>query len=35
LVTTWDGGPATRGGRIIAAGDARVHAEAMAVLAGS
>ena len=35
VVTTWDGGPATRGGRIIAAGDARVHAEAMAVLAGS
>jgi histidinol phosphatase-like enzyme (inositol monophosphatase family) len=35
LVTTWDGGPATRGGRIIAAGDARVHAEAMAVLGSS
>lgn len=34
LVTTWEGGPATGGGRIIAAGDRRVHAEAMAVLRG-
>lgn len=33
-ITTWDGKPATAGGRIIAAGDARVHAEAMALLAG-
>jgi histidinol phosphatase-like enzyme (inositol monophosphatase family) len=33
-ITTWDGEPATKGGRIIAAGDARVHAQAMAVLAG-
>ncbi|MCL4766475.1 MAG: histidinol-phosphatase [Hyphomicrobiaceae bacterium] len=32
-VTTWDGGPAAGGGRIIAAGDARVHEEAMALLA--
>ena len=32
--TTWEGGPAMGGGRIIAAGDARVHAEAMAVLRG-
>lgn len=33
VVTTWDGGAAQAGGRIIAAGDARVHAAAMAVLA--
>jgi myo-inositol-1(or 4)-monophosphatase len=32
IVTTWDNQPATRGGRIIAAGDKRVHAEAMRVL---
>ena len=31
-VTTWDGEPALEGGRIVAAGDARVHAEAMALL---
>ena len=31
-ITTWDGAPATQGGRIIAAGDARVHKEAIAVL---
>lgn len=34
IVTTWDGGPANAGGRIIAAGDRRVHAEAMKVLTG-
>lgn len=34
-VTTWDGGPAANGGRIIAAGDARVHAEALALLDGA
>jgi myo-inositol-1(or 4)-monophosphatase len=34
VVTTWDGGPATDGGRIIAAGDTRVHREAMAILRG-
>ena len=34
LVTTWDGEPATDGGRIIAAGDSRVHQEAMAILRG-
>jgi histidinol phosphatase-like enzyme (inositol monophosphatase family) len=34
IVTTWDGRPATDGGRILAAGDARLHAKAMAVLAG-
>ncbi|GGE38590.1 histidinol-phosphatase [Agaricicola taiwanensis] len=32
VVTTWDGQPATKGGRIIAAGDKRVHAEAMELL---
>jgi myo-inositol-1(or 4)-monophosphatase len=32
IVTTWDGRPATDGGRIIAAGDARVHREAMELL---
>ncbi len=35
IVTTWDGGPAAQGGRIIAAGDARVHAEALALLGGA
>jgi histidinol phosphatase-like enzyme (inositol monophosphatase family) len=30
--TSWDGGDAQNGGRIIAAGDARVHAEAVAAL---
>jgi len=34
VVTTWDGAPATEGGRIIAAGDTRVHREAMAILHG-
>ena len=34
IVTTWDGGPARAGGRIIAAGDARVHAAAMKILNG-
>lgn len=33
VVTTWEGGPAQAGGRIVAAGDARVHAAAMAALA--
>jgi myo-inositol-1(or 4)-monophosphatase len=32
-VTDWDGKPATSGGRILAAGDARIHAAAMKVLA--
>ncbi len=32
-ITTWEGGPATAGGRIIAAGDARLHEQALAVLA--
>ena len=34
IVTAWDGGPAKAGGRIIAAGDARVHTAAMKILAG-
>lgn len=34
IVTTWDGRPPTEGGRILAAGDARLHAKAMAVLSG-
>jgi myo-inositol-1(or 4)-monophosphatase len=32
FVTAWDGGPATQGGRIIAAGDKRVHQAAMEML---
>jgi myo-inositol-1(or 4)-monophosphatase len=31
-ITTWQGKPATEGGRIVAAGDARLHKEALAVL---
>ena len=34
IVTNWDGGPAHRGGRVIAAGDARIHAAALELLAG-
>ena len=34
IVTTWDGGPPTDGGRIVAAGDRRVHQEALAILRG-
>ncbi|MCX7313818.1 MAG: histidinol-phosphatase [Hyphomicrobiales bacterium] len=34
VVTGWDGGPPTAGGRIIAAGDKRVHEQAMNILAG-
>ncbi len=34
VITTWDGGPAAGGGRIVAAGDKRLHAEAMRMLAG-
>jgi myo-inositol-1(or 4)-monophosphatase len=33
-ITTWDDKSALRGGRIVAAGDARVHREALAVLNG-
>jgi histidinol phosphatase-like enzyme (inositol monophosphatase family) len=34
LITTWDGDSAAHGGSIIAAGDRRVHREAIAVLRG-
>lgn len=34
VVTTWDGGDPASGGRILAAGDAAVHAEALQVLGG-
>ena len=34
IVTSWEGGPAASGGRILASGDRRVHQEAMALLAG-
>src|SRR5215475_2175731 len=34
IVTTWDGGSAERGGRVVVAGDQRVHAAAMALLQG-
>jgi myo-inositol-1(or 4)-monophosphatase len=34
IVTTWDNGSPNAGGRIIAAGDRRVHAQAMAMLKG-
>ena len=33
IVTTWDGGTGTGGGRIVAAGDRRVHEAAMKLLA--
>ena len=33
-VTTWTGAPADQGGLVVAAGDARVHAEALAILEG-
>jgi myo-inositol-1(or 4)-monophosphatase len=32
IVTDWTGGPAAKGGRIIAAGDKRVHEQALALL---
>ncbi|MGB5903645.1 MAG: histidinol-phosphatase [Xanthobacteraceae bacterium] len=34
IVTTWEGKPAQQGGRIIAAGDPRVHEQALKVLGG-
>jgi fructose-1,6-bisphosphatase/inositol monophosphatase family enzyme len=34
IVTTWDGGDARDGGRILAAANARIHSEAMRLLAG-
>ena len=33
IVTTWDGKPAQNGGRIVAAGDARIHEAALKLLA--
>ncbi len=35
IVTTWEGEPAQRGGRIIAAGDPRIHEAAMKLLSGT
>ena len=32
IVTSWEGGGAERGGRVVVAGDARVHAAALALL---
>jgi myo-inositol-1(or 4)-monophosphatase len=32
IVTTWENGPAHHGGRVVAAGDKRVHAQALALL---
>ena len=34
IVTTWENGPAHAGGRIVAAGDKRVHQAALALLGG-
>lgn len=34
VVTSWDGGPAHAGGRVLAAGDRLVHAEALKILNG-
>lgn len=34
IVTTWEGGSAAQGGAIVAAGDKRLHAAALALLAG-
>ena len=33
-VTTWDGGPAENGGRIVASGDPRLHEKVLKLLAG-
>lgn len=35
LVTNWQGGPATAGGRVIAAANAEIHAEALQRLSGA
>lgn len=32
VITTWDGGPAQAGGRIVASGDPRIHAAALSIL---
>ena len=34
VITDWRGGPCAEGGRVIASGDKRVHAEALKYLAG-
>jgi myo-inositol-1(or 4)-monophosphatase len=34
IITTWENEPALNGGRIVAAGDKRVHAQAMKLLNG-
>jgi myo-inositol-1(or 4)-monophosphatase len=34
IITSWTGGSAAKGGRIVAAGDKRVHAEALEILRG-
>ena len=34
VVTDWQGGPAHQGGRILAAANAAVHAEALRLLQG-
>jgi len=33
VITTWEGEPALKGGRIVAAGDARTHRQALRLLA--
>jgi myo-inositol-1(or 4)-monophosphatase len=35
IVTSWDGGPAEASGRVVAAGDRRVHAAAVQMLSGA
>ncbi|WP_075217795.1 histidinol-phosphatase [Mongoliimonas terrestris] len=35
VITNWEGGSAIDGGRVVAAGDARVHAAALEMLAGA
>ena len=35
VVTTWEGGDANQGGRVVAAGDPELHAEAVEVLRGA
>jgi myo-inositol-1(or 4)-monophosphatase len=34
IITSWEGGSPNQGGRIVAAGDKRVHEAALKVLAG-
>jgi myo-inositol-1(or 4)-monophosphatase len=34
IVTSWENGPAQAGGRIVAAGDRRVHAAVLKMLKG-